>query len=297
MDQINEVTIVGAGPAGIATALQLKRHGITSIILEKNTIGGLLRNAHLVENYPGFPKGISGENLVRLFRNHLKRAAITIFPEGVIKLDIEDENFLIQTQRRIFPSHIVVIASGTKPKEFTSFEIPEEVKDKIFYDAYPLLKLRKKTVVIVGAGDAAFDYALHLEKNNRIVLLNRGQQARCISILWERAVNSPRITYCKNTELVRITGDSSDGLLLECRGPQGMVKLDTDYVLFALGREPQLDFLSDTLKMNVQEMEMKGSIYFVGDVKNVTFRQTAIAVGDGVMTAMKINKKLKEISL
>jgi thioredoxin reductase len=110
-------------------------------------------------------------------------------------------------------------------------------------------------------------------------------------------MNSPRITYYKNTELVGITGDSSDKMLLECRGPQGMVKLDANYVLFALGREPQLDFLSDKLKMNVQKMEMKGSIYFVGDVKNVAFRQTAVAVGDGVMTAMKINKRLKELPL
>ena len=89
---VEHVTIIGAGPAGIATALQLKRYGITPIILEKNTIGGLLRNAHLVENYPGFPKGISGVNLVRLFRKHLERAAITIFPEEVINLDIEDGN-------------------------------------------------------------------------------------------------------------------------------------------------------------------------------------------------------------
>ena len=294
---VEHVTIIGAGPAGIATALQLKRYGITPIILEKNTIGGLLRNAHLIENYPGIPKGISGVNLVHLFRKHLEGASITIFPEEVIKLDIEDGTFLIQTQKRVFSSHIVVIASGTKPREFTSFKMPEEVKNKFFYEVYPLLKLRRKTVVIVGAGDAAFDYALHLEKKNRVVLLNRGQQVRCIPILWERVMNSPRITYCKNTELVGITGDCSDRMLLECRGPQGMVKLDADYILFALGREPQLDFLSDKLKMNVQEMEMKGNIYFVGDVKNVVFRQTAIAVGDGIMTAMKINERLKELPL
>lgn len=294
---VEHVTIIGAGPAGIATALQLKRYGITPVLLEKNTIGGLLRNAHLVENYPGFPRGISGVNLVHLFRDHLEGASITVFPEEVIKLDIEDENFLIQTQKRIFTSRIVVIASGTKPRKFTSFQISEEMKDKIFYEVYPLLKLRRKKVVIVGAGDAAFDYALHLEKNNRVVILNRGRQVRCIPVLWERAVNSPRITYCKNTELVRITGDPSDRMLLECRGPKGMVKLDADYVLFALGREPQLDFLSDKLKVNVQEMEVKGNIYFVGDVKNVAFRQTAIAVGDGVMTAMKINKRLKELPL
>jgi thioredoxin reductase len=215
----------------------------------------------------------------------------------VIKLDIEDGTFLIQTQKRVFPSRIVVIGTGTKPREFTSFQMSKEVKDKIFYEVYPLLKLRRKTVVIIGVGDAAFDYALHLEKNNRVVILNRGQQARCIPILWERAVNSPRITYCKNTELVGITCDSSDRMLLECRGPQGRVKLDADYVLFAVGREPQLDFLSEKLKMNVQESELKGSIYFVGDVKNVAFRQTAIAAGDGVMAAMKINERLKEMSL
>jgi thioredoxin reductase len=85
-------------------------------------------------------------------------------------------------------------------------------------------------------------------------------------------------------------------MLFECRSPQGISKLDADYVVFALGREPQLDFLSELVKTNVRELERNGRIYFVGDVKNDIYRQTAIAVGDGIMAAMKIARKLNEVS-
>ncbi|MFQ6083447.1 MAG: NAD(P)/FAD-dependent oxidoreductase [Candidatus Aminicenantia bacterium] len=292
---VENVVIIGAGPAGIATRIQLKRYGIDPIILEKNKIGGLLRNANFVENYPGFPSGISGLNLVTLFEKQLREESIKVLFGEVISLDFEEGIFLVETLKRIFYSRAVVVASGTKPKKFTDFEIPEKVSERIFYEIYPILRVKGKKVIIVGAGDAAFDYALNLEKNNEVIILNKGEAVKCLPLLWERAKKAPRIDYYRHTKIFKIISDSPNRLLLECISPEGISKFYAHYVIFAIGREPQLDFLSERLKENAQELENRGLLYFVGDVKNGFFRQTAVAVGDGIMAAMKIYRKLKEV--
>ena len=292
--KLEKVIIIGAGPAGIATAIQLKRYRISPLLFEKNKIGGLLRNANLVENYPGFPNGISGSELVELFKKHLHNNFIKIIFEEIVGLNFKQKLFLIKTSKKTFYSKIVVIATGTKPKRFSDFKIPEQIKDKIFYEIYPILGVKGKKIIVVGAGDSAFDYALNLEKNNEVFILNRGKTTKCLPILLERTKKSSRIKYLENTKISNIIENSKDELLLELKSEEGLLKMCANYVIFALGREPQLDFLSEKLKKNAQELENKGVLYFVGDVRNGILRQTAIAVGDGIMAAMKINKKLKE---
>lgn len=290
-----DVTIIGAGPAGIATAIQLKRYGIEPCLLEKNEIGGLLRNANLVENYPGFPDGISGLELVNLFKKHIRELSIKILFEGAKKLDLENGRFLVETEKRVLHSRTVVVASGTKPKKFIDFEISEEVEGRIFHEVYPLLGVKRKKIAILGASDAAFDYALNLGRNNEVVVLNRGKTVKSLPLLKRRAGISPRIAYCEDTTISGVMRDSQSGIVLECMGPKGNSKLRVHYLMFATGREPQLDFLSERLKENASDTEKKGVLHFIGDVRNGIFRQTAIAVGDGIMAAMKIYKRLREM--
>ncbi len=293
--ETEKAIIIGAGPAGIAAAIQLKRQGINPVVFEKSEIGGLLRNANLVENYPGFPGGISGGHLVSLFEKQLRAQLLDVVFEEVTSLDFVDGMFHVETPRRVCRSRTALVASGTKAREFTDIKIPENVTARVFYEVCPVLEAMGKKVVIVGAGDAAFDYALNLGKRNKVMILNRGEVIKCLPLLWERVKKSGGIGYRKHAKIVNITADSSEGLLLECVGPGGASRLGADYLIFAIGRNPQLDFLSEKLKEETQELESRGLLYFVGDVRNRTFRQTAIAVGEGIMAAMRMSKKLQEV--
>ena len=291
---VEDVTIIGAGPAGIAAAIQLKRHGITPVVLERDSIGGLLRNANLVENYPGFPEGIPGLELVDLFEEQVKRVSLDIRREEVISVGFEGGVFLVETTVARFQTRILVAASGTKPRRFDDLEIHPEYEDKVFYEVFPLLGERGKEAAIVGAGDAAFDYALNLSRKNRVTILNRTKALKCLALLWERAMENSNIKYLENTEIKKLRTKSGKAMTLECTGPNGLFELEIDYLIGAIGREPNLDFLSSAVAGQIEGLRSQGILFLIGDVKNERYRQTSIAVGDGIMAAMQIANNLRE---
>lgn len=293
MKTIEDVIIIGGGPAGIACAIQLKRYGIKAIIIEKENVGGLLLNANNLENYPGFPEGIKGTELVELMKEHVRQQEVEVLFEEVVGLDSKEELFKINTNRTSYFSKYVVISSGTKPKKFKDCVIPEELNEKVFSEVYPINSVKNKKIAIVGAGDAAFDYALNLEEHNDIVVLNRSKVSKCNPILFERVEESAKINYKKNMKIKSISSSSEGGIILNCLTPEGAANIEADYLLLAIGRIPCLDFLSRKLKGQVDENIENARMYLAGDVKNGILRQTAIAVGDGIKTAMKICNKIK----
>ncbi len=289
----SEVIIIGAGPAGLSAAIQLKRYEMDVIVFEKDEVGGLLRNANLVENYPGFPKGINGTRLVRLFKEQFQNNDLEIIKKKVLKIKRDEHQFIVETKHDKYFTNNLIIASGTKPKIFNSFEISENSKPFIYYDTHSLLKEKNKTIVIVGAGDAAFDYSLNLGKNNEIILLNRSEEIKSLPLLWERIKINKSINYFSNSE---INGIKWTGSILEINVVEsGKSKIIfADYLVFAIGREPELSFLQ---KNNIEELEKfikQEALYVIGDVKNGLYRQTSISVGEGIKAAMKIYTKKQE---
>jgi thioredoxin reductase (NADPH) len=290
----DEIAIIGAGPAGIATAIQLCRYGLKVTMFEKNRIGGLLRSANLVENYPGFPQGITGPNLVRLFEEQLRSAAVDIVYEEVVSLRFDSERFVVTTNERTLYSGLVVVASGTRPVELSDLELPPQFREAVCYDISLILHEKGKRIVIVGAGDAAFDYALNLGASNEVIIVNRGDVVSCIPLLWQRACVTAAISYYDNTKVLRIKGHDSNQICIECVRQGEMMTLHAHYLIPAIGRESQLGFLPKEGKGDFDRLEQEGLIYFVGDVRNGSFRQTGIAVGDGIMAAMKIGAELSK---
>lgn len=287
-----DVIIIGAGPAGISAAIQLKRHGLEPMLLEKEDVGGLLRNAHWIENYPGFPEGISGLKLAKIFKRQLENAGVKVRYEEVLELDHRKKMFYVKTNRRVMTSNLIVIASGTKPRKLCFPSISADVEKHIFYEIHPLAQVANEKIAIIGSGDIAFDYALNLSsKGNEVIILNRGKKLKCIPLLWRRATNTQKIRYRENTQIKNIQCHDH-GLMLTCDNTSGESEFLVRYLVVAIGREPNLDFLSENVKRNLEKLQNVKTLHMIGDVKNEIYRQTAICVGDGVKTAMEVYRKM-----
>ncbi len=293
--KVEEVIIIGAGPAGLAAAIQLRRYGIHPLLFERGEVGGLLRNANLVENYPGFPRGISGARLVKLFARQASNVGVVVTQAEVTSIAYDQGLFQVRTSQGSYLSRLAVIATGTKPLRIADLFIPGELQDRVFYEVHELVNIEGKSVVIIGGGDAAFDYALNLAKKNHVTILNRGEKPKCLPLLWERARVVDSIAYHDQTFVQKIRKCPKSGMLVDCQTPACELQFHADYLLIAIGREANMDCLSAELIQQTPMLEKQGILYIIGDVKNGIFRQTSIAVGEGVLTAMKVYRYLKEI--
>lgn len=286
-----DVIIIGAGPAGIAAAIQLKRYNIDCLLFEKDRPGGLLKNAHWVENYPGFPGGISGPQLADLLREHLDIYRITPIGETVEKVEyLETEAcFQVTGSEAVYYSKTVTAAAGTTPNPLEMVEtLPLELRKNAFYEVYPIRNEREKKIMIIGAGDAAFDYALNLSSHNDVIIANRGKGVRALPRLVNRAASDPRITYLENTAVSMVARGENRDMEITLFSQNGDERLEVDYLVAAVGRVPQKDFYTPQLTARAEVLKEKGLFYEIGDAANGIFRQASIAVGNGIRTAMEI---------
>ncbi len=283
------VAIIGAGPAGLAAAIQIKRFGLDPLVLEMDAPGGLLRNANLVENYPGFPRGIAGVKLVQLFEQQAGAVGVQLTQARVTQLHWDGIVFRLDTAQGEFSAQRVVVATGTQPRQFGNFAIPASLIGRVVYEVFHLFGVTEKHIAIVGAGDAAFDYALNLAgRGNRVTILNRSDERKCLPLLWRRAQTEPHIQYREHTVINTLEPGAEGGLSLYCAMGQEKRTIQADYLLGAIGRVPRLGILSPQVQEQAQSLEGRALLYCIGDVKNGLYRQTSIAVGDGVRVAMQI---------
>jgi len=300
---MTDVAIIGAGPAGISTAIQLKRFDFEPLVFEKQRVGGLLWNAGMVENYPGFAEGISGPELVSHFETHLEKYAIDTIPYGVrqVYYDRTQEEFILETNQTEYRSKILVAATGTKPRTGNYLDrIPKEHHQQVFFDICSLSNEEGKKITIIGAGDIAFDYALTLSKKNQITIYHRTEKISALPLLQRRVANTPNIQLHLNATLTHAEGNKkflrSFFQKATRRRQPGVetIKNDAHHLVIAIGREPQLDWIGPQLKPQQEQLQRDGLLYKIGDMANGIYRQVAIAAGNGIETAMRIHRKLEK---
>ncbi|MCX7833136.1 MAG: NAD(P)/FAD-dependent oxidoreductase [Ignavibacteria bacterium] len=275
-----DVIIIGAGVAGISTAIQLKRFGVSFLLLDKNKPCSHLRNAYLIENYLGFPDFIYGEELAKLFISQLKKFHIPILQREVYKIGFLNNEFVVYSDSEKYSSKFLVLATGSIP-----VKIPFE-SDRIFYDIIKLKKVKNKTITVIGSGDVAFDYALSLSMENNVILINRSHNCKCINSLSDKVFQNTNIRYLYNYKLINVL-DYNKKIILHFKHKlnNNILEITSDYLVPAIGRKPN--------NLLIEKIKKYKGLYLAGDVRNPKFRQIAIASGDGIKVAMKIFKELK----
>lgn len=276
---IYDCIIIGGGPAGIAASIQLKRTGWNILLLEKSSLGGLLVNAHQVENYLGHLK-ISGKALARLFQKQVKIWKIPCRREEV-KAVIKRGIFEVSTSKNSYHGKTVLIATGTIAKKWP-LPIPHILQKKVFTDWSSLeSKLQKKPharIGIIGGGDLAFDFALHMKALGAFPLIFVRNKPTCLALLFKRSIEQG-IQIFENTKINNVEEQGKNLLLYSAKQ-----YFETDLILVAIGREPTLP--------EIHSKKTPG-LYFAGDVQNGLHRQAGIAAGDGLKAAMKISHYLQ----
>lgn len=285
----HKVIIIGAGPAGIACAVQLKRSGLKPVIIEKESPGGLLHQASRVENYPGFPHGIKASELIQRLGQHLEEYDIPVIYEEVKEASFANDSFQLVTDRGSLSAEVLVIATGTSPTS-PDIQIPNsETGARVLNSIVKIKKLSGLHISIVGAGDAAFDYALSMASQNTVSIYCRNDSIKALHLLQERLAANQNITIHNFHQILSVEWDRVKGCL-QCHY---IVNKTTrahlcDYLIFATGRKPALGFIHPTLQVQFKTLEKRGLLYLVGDVRGSRYRQAVIAAGEGIRAAMKI---------
>jgi len=290
---LDDIAVIGAGPAGIAASIYLKRAGINVTLFEKDKIGGLLLNAYLVENYPGFPTGIAGSQLCKLMKDQLEKWNIKLTNEEVRQITIENNGFKLITKNNEGIYKAVIVATGTKYKRLGIPGEKEMIGELVFYEIKDLLPKLKSgdTCTVIGSGDAAFDYSLNLsDKGIEVGLYFRSEKPKCLPLLEDRVRKCTTINLHplfepieinKNNEKLEIKFRSSDNIKT-CTNR-------SDYILIACGRDPNEELLVEDFKKN----NISG-LYIAGDVRTGMFRQVGIAIGEGIYAAMSAETYLRD---
>ncbi len=255
MDEL--VGIIGAGPAGISAAVQLARYGISTVIYEFRKIGGLIENAYRVDNTMLFPSGLRGEEFVEIMREYARKYSLNVVKKEIKNVK-KEKNFVVEPMGR--EHKYLVVATGTRPRK-----LPFK---NVHYHISEIRGREYERVMIIGGGDIAFDYALSAsEIAEEVILLHRSEIKAIPSLVDD-------VKKRKNVKIVRGEIVSIDDSVRTTAGAW-----EVDRVLGAIGRIPNIEIVS-----GIHSERM----FLVGDVKNGIYRQTSLAIADGIKAGMKI---------
>ena len=300
-----EVVIIGGGPAGLTAGLYASRARLKSLLLEKGLVGGQIVNAELVENYPGFPEGISGVELGQLMHQQATKYGLKTITSEVTGIELQGEQKIVKSTEGDFIAKAVIIAGGSERYKLGVPGEEEFVGKGVSYCATcDAAFFRDQPVAVVGGGNAAITEALHLTKfASRVTVIHRRNQLRASRILQEKAFSEPKIEFLWDTVVEEIEGKNVvKRIRLRQVVTGGKSALDVAGIFISVGLKPNTDYLKGILPLDASghiitndKMETKiPGIFAAGDIRYNSARQLVTAAGDGATAAIYAEKFLTE---
>jgi len=312
MDKIYDVIIIGSGPAGLTAALYTTRANLKTLVIAGSTWGGQLMLTTLVENYPGFPEGIQGPELMQNMRKQAEKFGAEIIDRDFTSGDFsplrqgsegQARLFKVRTSEQEYEGKAVIIATGAETKWLG---VPGE-KEKIGRGVSSCAPcdaffFKGKNVIVVGGGDSAMEEALVLTKfAESVTLIHRSENFRASEIMLDRVKNNPKIKMILNTEVKEILGEEKvTGIRLFNNKTNEIKDMPIDGVFVAIGHIPNTKMFQgveqdergfikvhDHYKINIE------GVFVAGDVHDSEYKQAVTAAGFGSAAALEAERWLE----
>jgi thioredoxin reductase (NADPH) len=302
---IYEVIIVGGGPAGLTAGLYSSRAGLTSILIEKGIFGGQITYAEHVENFTGFPEGISGQELGEKMHEQARKHGLKILTAEVTGLEMQGAMKLVKTTEGDYTGRTVIMAGGAVRRKLGVEGETRLTGRGVSYCAVcDSAFFRDQRVVVVGGGDTAITEALHLAKfAANITIIHRRDQLRAGHVLKEKLRSEPKIDFLWDTTITAIEGaDMVERIkLLNVKTGQG-AEMEVSGVFVSVGTNPDTEYVKTLLPLDEsgyiitnEKMETPvPGIFAAGDIRHNSARQAITAAGDGATAAIYAQKYLTE---
>ena len=305
----NDLTIIGSGPAGLTAALYAARGNLNPLVIEGFPPGGQLTLTTDVENFPGFPGGVMGPDLMIKFREQAEKFGAKIITGEVTKVDFSSKNLqLYLDDNTIIDSSSIIISTGASAKmlglEEESELIGKGVSTCATCDGF---FFKDQIVVVVGGGDSAMEEALFLTKfAKKVFIIHRREEFRASQIMLERAQSNSKIEFILNTEVSQINNPKENkvtDIVIKNTKDGKSKSMNTDAVFIAIGHIPNTSLFKNFLNLNENGYILTDEgtktnipgVFACGDVQDWEYRQAITAAGCGCMAAIDTERYLSNL--
>ncbi len=300
-----DLVIIGAGPAGLTAGLYAARARMKVLLLEKAVPGGQIIVTDWIENYPGFPEGISGYDLAEKMKKQAEDLGLEMETAEVRSLNLTAEIKEIVLKERIVKTKAIIIASGASPRKLGIGEDKFMGKGISFCATCDAPFFRDKTVVAIGGGDTAVQEAIFLTKfAKKVYLVHRRDELRATKILQERAFANDKIEFVWDTVATGIDGFFGiEGVNVKNVKTNETSTIKADGCFIWVGILPNTEFVKETVNTDdggfiIADAKMQTNVpgvFAVGDVRDTPLRQVSTAVGDGAIAAVSAEHYIENL--
>lgn len=304
---VRDIIIIGSGPAGYTATIYTARAGLNPLLIAGEvTAGGALMNTTEVENFPGFPEGIQGPDLMASMLSQAERFGCEIIYEDALELSLEGQEKQVITSEGQYRARRVILAMGS---EYRKLNVPGEVElsgrgvsycatcDGFFF--------KDQHLAVVGGGDSAMEEALFLTKfAKKVTVIHRRDQLRASQIMAERAGANPKIDFAWNSTVAQINGeDKVESITLQSTVDGKESTLDATGVFVAIGHEPRSQLVKGQVDLDESgyvRVDLPGTatnvpgVFACGDLVDHTYRQAITAAGSGCRAALDAERSLTD---